>query len=131
VSTDLGVYFSTVKPHCQYERLNLARLPDFSVIVWIRKNDNFQTLRSELLSAAGVEPNETTEYQGMVDFHWGMTNIIDARRLAEKLQIVSKRPEVVVLRIMSFVDGVESISIKDERVTKHKDTSAMPRLDLN
>ena len=55
----------------------------------------------------------------MVDFHWNMTNIIDARRLAETLQIVSKHPEVVVLRIMSLVDGVESISIKDERVTKH------------
>ena len=80
---------------------------------------NFQTLRSELLSAARVEPSETTEYQGMVDFHWNMTNIIDARRLAETLQIVSKHPEVVVLRIMSLVDGVESISIKGERVTKH------------
>jgi hypothetical protein len=32
---------------------------------------------------------------------------------------VAKRPEVVVLRIMSLVEGVDSISIKDERVSKH------------
>jgi len=95
------------------------RLPNFSVVVWIRKDENFPTLRSELLAAAGVEPYETTEYQGMVDFHWGMTNITDARKFAEALKVVSQRPEVVVLRITSLVDKVESISIKDERVTKH------------
>jgi hypothetical protein len=95
------------------------RLPDFSVVVWLKKNDNFTAARSELLAAAGSEPYETTEYQGMVDFHWGMRSIVEARRLAEALKTVSERPEVVVLRIMSLVDGIESISIKDERVTKH------------
>lgn len=95
------------------------RLPDYSVVVWIRKNENFTSLRSEVLTAAGIEPYETTEHQGMVDFHWGMASISDARELAEKLKVASQRPEVVVLRIMSLVDGVESISIKDERVTKH------------
>jgi hypothetical protein len=88
------------------------RLPDFSVVVWIKMNENFPTLRSEVLAAAGVEPYEMTEYQGMADFHWGMTSIVDARKLAEE-------PEVVALRIMSLVDDVESISIKDERVAKH------------
>jgi hypothetical protein len=95
------------------------RLPDFSVVVWIKKNDNFTTVRSELLTAAKAEPSETTEYQGMVDFHWGMNTIVEARELAEALKAVSQRPEVVLLRIMSLVDDVESISIKDERVTKH------------
>jgi acetolactate synthase regulatory subunit len=95
------------------------RLPDFSVVVWIKKNKNFPALRSEVLSAAGAEPYEMTEYQGMADFHWGMTNIADAHKLAEALKVASRRPEVVLLRIMSRVDDVESISIKDERVTKH------------
>jgi hypothetical protein len=95
------------------------RLPDFSVVMWIKKNDNFATVRSELLAAAGSEPYETTEYQGMVDFHWGMTSIVEARKLAQALNAVSQRPEVVLLRIMSCVDDVDSISIKDERVTKH------------
>lgn len=95
------------------------RLPDFSVVVWIKKNENFPTLRSEVLAAAGAEPYEMTEYQGMADFHWGMTSIIDARNLAAALKTASQRPEVVLLRIMSRVDDVESISIKDEHVTKH------------
>jgi hypothetical protein len=30
------------------------RLPDFSVVVWIKMNENFPTLRSEVLAAAGV-----------------------------------------------------------------------------
>ena len=95
------------------------KLPDFSVVVWIRKNENFSVLQSEVITAAGVEPYETTEYQGMVDFHWGMTSISDAQEFAEKLKVAAQRPEVVVVRIMSLVDGVESISIKDERSTKH------------
>ena len=39
------------------------RLPDFSVVVWIKKNEDFPTLRSEVLAAAGVEPYEMTEYK--------------------------------------------------------------------
>ena len=95
------------------------RLPDFSVVVWLKKNEKFSVLRSEVLAAAGAEPYEMTEYQGMVDFHWGAPSIADARRLAEALKVISDLPEVVLLRIMSRVDHVDSISIKDQRVTKH------------
>ena len=95
------------------------RLPDFSVVAWIKKNENFTIVRSEPLAAAEAEPYEMTEYQGMVDFHWGMTSMVDARQLARALKVVSERPEVVLLRIMSLVDGVELISIKDERVIRH------------
>jgi hypothetical protein len=63
----------------------------------------------------GVEPYESTEYQGIVDFHWGATSFIEAKRLAGAAQ----HPELVLLRIMSQIDGVDSISIKDERRTMH------------
>jgi hypothetical protein len=95
------------------------RLPDFSVVVWIKKNEHFPALRSEVLAAAGAEPYEMTEYQGMADFHWATSSVVDARKLAEALKVACHRPEVVLLRIISLVDDVESISIKDERVTKH------------
>jgi hypothetical protein len=98
--------------------MGALRLPDISVVVWVKRNENFSTLRSEVLAAAGAEPYESTEYQGMVDFHWSVNNIADARKLADALKIASQRPEVVLLKIMSRVDGVASISIKDERVTK-------------
>jgi hypothetical protein len=72
--------------------MSASRLPDFSVVVWIKKNEDFLALRSEALAAAGADPYESTEYQGMVDFHWSMNNIGDARKLADALKIVSQRP---------------------------------------
>jgi hypothetical protein len=55
----------------------------------------------------------------MVDFHWSVPNLSDAERLAEALKAAAQHPELVLLRIMSQVDGVDSISIKDERRTRH------------
>lgn len=95
------------------------RLPDFSVIVWIKKNEGFPTLRSQLITAAGMEPYESTEYQGMVDFHWRAGNLNEAKTIAESLKSAALHPDLVLLRIMSLVDGIESVTIKDERRTKH------------
>ena len=61
----------------------MFRLPDFSVVVWLRKTDGFAALKGELLGAAATEPYESTEYQGMVDFHWSAANLPEAKRLAD------------------------------------------------
>jgi hypothetical protein len=95
------------------------RLPDFSVVVWLRKTDKFANLKAELLGAVVAEPYESTEYQGMVDFHWSAANLAEAKRLAEALKGVAQLPELVLLHIMSRIDGVDSISIKDERQRRH------------
>jgi hypothetical protein len=97
----------------------MFRVPDFSVVVWLRKTAAFATLKAELLDAAVVQPYESTEYQGMVDFHFSAANLSEAKRLADALKGVALHPELVLLRIMSRVDGVDSVSIKDERHTKH------------
>ena len=97
----------------------VPRLPDFSVVVWLRKTDKFAALKAELLGAARTEPYESTEYQGMVDFHWSAANLPEAKRLAEALKGAIRHPELVLLRIMSRVDGVDSISIKDARHRRH------------
>jgi hypothetical protein len=97
----------------------MFRLPDFSVVVWLRKTDGFAALKAELLGAAVTEPYESTEYQGMVDFHWSAANLPEAERLADALRGVARHPELVLLQIMSGVDGVDSVSIKDERRTRH------------
>jgi hypothetical protein len=99
--------------------LGAFRLPDFSVAVWLLKTEKFAALKSELLGAAGIEPYESTEYQGIVDFHWSATSLTEAKRLAEALKGAAQHPELVLLHIMSQVDGVDSISIKDERRTRH------------
>ena len=98
---------------------NMFCLPDFSVVVWLRKTEGFAAIKGELLGAAVTEPYESTEYQGMVDFHWSAANFSEAKRLAEALRGVARHPELVLLRIMSRVDSVDSVSIKDERRTKH------------
>ena len=97
----------------------MFRLPDFSVVVWLRKTGKFAALKNEVLDAAVAEPYESTEYQGMVDFHWSAANLSEAKRLADALRGVARHPELVLLRIMSRVDGVDSVSIKDERRMRH------------
>jgi hypothetical protein len=37
----------------------MFRLPDFSVVVWLRKTDGFAALKGELLGAAVTEPYES------------------------------------------------------------------------
>jgi hypothetical protein len=54
---------------------NVFRLPDFSVVVWLRKTDKFVALKTEVLAATEAEPYESTEYLGMVDFHWSAGNL--------------------------------------------------------
>ena len=95
------------------------QIPDFSVVVWIRVGERFDALRSELLSLTAEEPYEMVQYQGMADFHWGFDDINDALGLAETFTKLAQHPEVVVLRMMSLVDDVESISFKDERERRH------------
>jgi hypothetical protein len=97
----------------------MFRLPDFSVVVWLRKTAAFAALKAELLDAAVVQPYGSTEYQGMVDFHFSAASLSEAKRLADALNGVALHPELVLLCIMSRVDGVDSVSIKDERHTKH------------
>ena len=98
---------------------SVSPLPDFSVVVWLRDTEEFSELKSELFAAAETEPYESTRYQGMVDFHWAAGSLPEAKRLAESLVHVARHRDLVLLRIMSRVDGIDSISIKDERRMKH------------
>ena len=66
-----------------------------------------------------LSPTSRQSYQGMVDFHWSAANLPEAKRLADSLRGVARHPELVLLRIMSRVDGVDSVSIKDERRMRH------------
>src|SRR6516162_1032780 len=97
----------------------MFRLPDFSVVAGPLKTEAFAAIKGEMLGAAVTEPYESTEYQGMVDFHWSAANLVEAKRLADALRGVARHRELVLLRIMSRVDGVDSVSIKDERRTRH------------
>ena len=56
----------------------MFRLPDFSVVVWVRRTCGFSSVKAELLDAA--LSSESTEYEGVDSFsikdvrrakHWG------------------------------------------------------------
>ena len=49
----------------------MRQLKKFAVVVWVRKTDAFKAVREQLVSIAEDEPDESTEFEGMVDFHWG------------------------------------------------------------
>jgi hypothetical protein len=49
----------------------------------------------------------------------GAASFNEAKKLADALKDVATRPELVLLRVVSRVDGVDSFSIKDARCTKH------------
>jgi hypothetical protein len=88
--------------------------PKFSVVVWVRKTDNYDTIRSKLLELAAAEPDLVTEYEEMIDFHWGFDRQSGAVEVAIAFREIVERPEVVVLRIISRDDQRLSKTLKDE-----------------
>jgi hypothetical protein len=92
------------------------------VIVWLRKTGSFPALRRELLGLAGDEPNESTDYEGMVDFHWSFSHLADAERMASALTPLTSWPELVLLRLSNYDNLDRSVTYKDERVRRQGST---------
>ena len=88
-------------------------------MVWVRKTDNYPIIRNKLLQLAVDDPYESTEYEGMVDFHWGFNQEPHAEALTNSLREIVGRPEIVVLRIISGDDAIPSKTLKDERHVRH------------
>ena len=95
----------------------MLKLPPFSVVVWIKKTDEFATTKRELLSMAEEEPYESGEYDGSVDFHWGFSEQTPAEEFAASLKAIAEKPEVLLLRASSL-DG-PLITFKDTRRVAH------------
>jgi hypothetical protein len=93
----------------------MLRLPAFDVVVWLRKTEAFSALRDELIRLAVVEPDEWSEDQGVVDFHWGFESLTQAKRTAETLTVLCGIPELVLLRVSNNNDLDASITYKDQR----------------
>jgi hypothetical protein len=91
----------------------------FNVIVWVRKTGSFPALRDELLRLAGNQPDESTSYEGMVDFHWGFSNLEDAEHVAAAFSQMASRPDVVLLRLSNYDNLDASVTYKDARYTRH------------
>jgi hypothetical protein len=64
----------------------MLQLKKFAVVVWVRKMDTFKSVREQLVSIAKDEPDESTELEGIVDFHWRFDSHPEAERLANSLR---------------------------------------------
>ena len=84
-------------------------------VVWVRKTDTFNAVKEQMASIAKDEPDKSTEFDGMVDFHWRFDSYVKAERLAHSLRKVSHKPEIVVLRLSCYDDVTASVTLKDER----------------
>ncbi len=92
----------------------MPRLPPFDVEVWVKKTDAFAELRDELIGLAAA-PDESTEYEGIVDFHWGFDSLKEAESVAEAMTVLRERQELVFLRVFNLDDPKASVTFKDER----------------
>jgi len=97
-------------PHAGY-----ARAEEIRGRCRVRKTDTFKAVKEQLASIAEDEPDESTEFDGMVDFHWRFDSYAKAERLANSLQKLSHKPEIVVLRLSCYDDVTASVTLKDER----------------
>jgi len=75
--------------------------------------------RDELFRLAGNEPDDSTAYEGMVDFHWQFAHLTDAEHLAAALSPLKSWPEVVLLRLSNYDNLDASVTYKDDRSSRH------------
>ncbi len=78
--------------------------------------DAFAALRDKLIGLAADAPDESTEYEGIVDFHWGFDSLKEAESVAEAMTVLRERPELVFLRVFNLDDPKASVTFKDERI---------------
>jgi hypothetical protein len=90
-------------------------LPKFAVVVWIKKTDPLPALRDELIELAADEPDESTEFEGMVEFRWGFDSFGEAESIAVALTVLGAHPDLMLLRLSSYDAEEPSITFKDAR----------------
>ena len=86
-----------------------------AVVIWVKKTDSFKAVKEQMASIAKDEPDELTEFDGMVDLHWRFDSHAEAKRLANALREISHKPEIVVLRLSCYDDVTASVTLRDTR----------------
>jgi len=97
----------------------MFQLPNFTVVVWTQKTDDYHSIRDRLFELAVDDPYESSEYEGVVDFHWGFDQEAQAYELVNAFKELVERPEIVLLQVTSQDGPNPPKTIKDERNTRH------------
>jgi hypothetical protein len=85
-----------------------------------QKDEALLALRDELIRLAADEPDEVSEHEDMVDFHWRSDSFAKAETVAAALAALRRRGEVVLLRLSNCDDPQSSFTFKDERHGGHE-----------
>ena len=96
----------------------MSNLPNYDVIIWINYNPFGKKLEEDILSSIDIEPYERSEYDGVLDMHWGFKSLDDAMSFSFKLKDFLNNPNLILLKASDINNPNASIVYKDERYKK-------------
>lgn len=89
----------------------------FVVVLWLKLNDRAGELMQKISLLEPFEPFESTEHEGMRDFHWAFAELREAEHFVSSLKQLCEAPEIVTLRLTNYADV--RITLKDTRLRAH------------
>jgi hypothetical protein len=96
------------------------KLPDYEVLIHIKYNEFGKKLVDKILAeTVSYVLDESTEYQGVIDFHWAFESWDDAVQAGELLKKFCPNPNLLLLKIKAnYNEGIKPIIHKDLIRTK-------------
>ncbi|MBI1369934.1 MAG: hypothetical protein GC162_14930 [Planctomycetes bacterium] len=87
------------------------------VTAWIRVSADAPGLLEQLIKAAGQDPFETTEMEGVRDMQWSAASTNDALAIADQLKPFCDDSDLILLKVATYYHGgsIDAVTIKDER----------------
>lgn len=100
----------------------------YIVTAWFRASDDVPGLFEQLAEAAGQDPFETTEMEGVRDMQWSAATTNDALAIADRLKPYCDNPALILLKVTTYYAGgsVDAVTIKDERAALRLPQPAKP-----
>jgi hypothetical protein len=95
--------------------MNMSKLPDYDVIVWLYTNEFGKKLEEEILSNIDIIPYESFESDGVLDMHWSFDDWEEAVHFSKKLKRFINNPSLILLKASNLKNVGVSIIYKDER----------------
>lgn len=91
------------------------RFPDFEVLIHIQYNDFGKMLENKiLLETSSYDLDESTEYQGVKDYHWSFKTWEEAVSAANSLKKYCDNPNVILLKAKAnYNTDIEPVVFKN------------------
>ena len=80
----------------------MSKDPEFVVTMWLRLSERAPELTETIAQLEPFEPFESTEYEGVRDFHWKFSDRDQAETFVYALNELCDAPEIIVLRLTNY-----------------------------